>query len=68
MGVVISGACGRITRVRLGGDGGGGAERQATRPGCVTAVEPIPDGRLLLGTVFGQDPFTVVSAVDLFGR
>ena len=65
-GEVISGACGRITRVRLAGDGGDAAERQVSRPGCVTAIERLPDGRFLLGTVFGDEPFTIVSEQALF--
>ena len=65
-GVVYSGACGRVTRVRLAGDGGDAAERQATRPGCVTAIERLPDGRFLLGTVFGDEPFAVLGESDLF--
>ena len=67
-GVVISGACGRMTRVRLIGDGGDAAERQLPRPGCVTAIEELPDGRLVLGTVFGGETFSVTSEQDLFDR
>lgn len=66
--VVISGACGRITRVVLAGDGGDAAERQVARPGCVTAVERLPDGRLILATVLGTESFEVVSDDALFER
>jgi Glucose / Sorbosone dehydrogenase len=66
--VVISGACGRITRVALAGEGGDADERQVARPGCVTAIERLPDGRLILGTVLGDDPFEVVGDDALFER
>ncbi len=66
-GVVISGACGRITRVGLDPEGGDAVERQVQRSGCVTAIEPMPDGRLLLATVLGDDPFVVTTEADLFG-
>ena len=65
-GVVISGACGRLTRVALHVEGGDASERQVTRPGCVTAIERLPDGRLLLGTVLGADPFEIIGADALF--
>lgn len=64
--VVISGACGRITRVGLTHGGGDASERQVTRPGCVTAIAELPDGRLLLGTVLGGEPFVVIDEEDLF--
>ena len=64
--VVISGACGRVTRVVLDVDGGDASERQVTRPGCVTAIERLPDGRLLLATVLGEEPFEIVGADALF--
>lgn len=66
--VVISGACGRVTQVELGGAGGDALERQVSRPGCVTAVERMPDGRLILATVLGETPFEVAIEDDLFGR
>ena len=64
--VVMSGACGRVTRVALGGDGGDASETQVRRTGCVTAIERLPDGRLLLGTVLGGEPFVVIGEEDLF--
>jgi glucose/arabinose dehydrogenase len=64
--VVISGACGRLTRVVLSGDGGDASERQVSRPGCVTAVERLPDGRLMLATVLGEQPFEVIGTDALF--
>ena len=65
-GVVYSGACGRVTRVRLAGEGGDAAERQASRPGCVTGIERLPDGRFILGTVLGDNPLVVTTEADLF--
>ena len=47
-------------------EGGDAVERQVTRPGCVTAIERLPDGRLILGTVLGPDPFEVIGADALF--
>jgi len=67
-GVVISGACGRLTRVALDAEGGDASERQVTRPGCVTGIEPLPDGRLILATVLGADPFEILDADALFER
>jgi hypothetical protein len=67
-GVVISGACGRITRVSLDPGAGDADEDQVQRDGCTTAVVPLPDGRLLLATVFGKDPFEVIGADALFER
>jgi Glucose / Sorbosone dehydrogenase len=64
--VVISGACGRITRVNLADGGGDAAEQQVQRSGCVTAIERLPDGRLILGTVMGDQAFAVVADGDLF--
>ena len=66
--VVISGACGRVTRVELEQVGGDAAEDTMSHPGCVTAIEPTPDGRLLLGTVLGGEPFSVTTPAELFGR
>ncbi len=66
--VVISGACGRVTRVRLTEGGGDASEQQVRRPGCTTAIEELPDGRLLLGTVLSGEPFVVTTESDLFGR
>jgi sugar lactone lactonase YvrE len=67
-GVVISGACGRITRVDLETDGGDAAERTVSHRGCTTAIELLPDGRLLLGTVLGGAVFTVIESPALFGN
>lgn len=64
---VVSGACGRITRVVLADQGGDAVERQVTRPGCVTAIEELPDDRLILGTVLGDEPFVVTTEAELFG-
>jgi glucose/arabinose dehydrogenase len=65
---VISGACGRVTRVEVNTYIGGDAvERVVPREGCVTAIEPIGEGRFLLGTVFGGDPFVVTTEEALFG-
>ena len=64
--VIISGACGRVTRVRLAEEGGDASETQVRRPGCITAIEPLPDGRLLLGTVLGGDAFVLTTEADLF--
>jgi hypothetical protein len=66
--IVVTGACGRMTRVGLTHVGGDASEKQVSRPGCVTAIEPLPDGRLLLGTVLGGDPFVVTTEADLFDR
>jgi glucose/sorbosone dehydrogenase len=66
--VIISGACGRLTRVRLDQVGGDASETQVRRPGCVTAIEPLPGGRLLLGTVLGGDPFVLTTEADLFDQ
>ena len=66
-GTVISGGCGSITRVRLEPDGGDADLRTVEHRGCVTAIEPLPDGRLLLGTVLGGEAFTVTSESALFG-
>ena len=63
---VISGACGRVTRVEIAGNGGDASENQVRRTGCVTAIERLPDGRLLLGTVLGGEPFVVIDEEDLF--
>lgn len=63
--IVVSGACGRITRVDLAGNGGDAAETEVSHPGCVTAIEPLPDGRLLLGTVLGGAPFVITTEGDL---
>ena len=49
-GMVISGSCGHVTRVRLAGDRGAVADQQVAREGCVTGVARLPDGRLVLAT------------------
>jgi sugar lactone lactonase YvrE len=66
--VVVSGACGRVTRVVLSDEGGDAQEKQISHAGCVTAVEPMTGGRLILGTVFGSDAFTVTTENELFGE
>lgn len=58
---IISGGCGMVTRVGLISASGDAVMRQADYNGCLTTIEPMPDGRLLLGTVFGQEPFRVSS-------
>jgi len=64
---IISGACGDITRLRLTTSGGDADLEQVENRGCVTAIERLPDGRLLLGTVLGGDPLRVVTEASLFG-
>lgn len=66
-GAVISGGCGSATRLRLEPDGGDADLRTVDHRGCMTAIEPMPDGRLLLGTVLGDEAFTVISESALFG-
>ena len=65
--VVISGGCGIVTRVDLVSDNGDAEIDEADHRGCLTALEPISDGRLMMGTVFGSDPFTVTTESELFG-
>jgi hypothetical protein len=65
---VISGGCGGITRVDLTSESGDAVVDEADHPGCVTTIAPMPDGRLLLGTVLGPEPFSVTTEEDLFGR
>lgn len=64
---VLSGGCGMVTRVNLVSETGDADVREADYPGCLTAIEPMPDGRLLLGTVFGKAPFRVVTEAGLLG-
>jgi hypothetical protein len=66
--VVISGACGRITRVELNFEGSDAVERTVQRTGCTTAIEPVGDGRYLVGTVLGGDPFVVTTEPGLMGN
>jgi len=66
-GTIISGGCGMITRLRLTADGGDADLDQVDHRGCVTAIEPMPDGRLLLATVLGERPLRVVTEASLFG-
>lgn len=66
--IVISGGCGRVTYVDLGSDSGDAVVRERPHVGCLTAIEPMPDGRLLLGTVLGADPFQVMTEADLLDR
>jgi hypothetical protein len=67
-GHVVSGGCGMVTRVDLVSETGDAAVREADYQGCLTAIEPLPDGRLLLGTVLGPDPFRVMTEDALLGR
>jgi Glucose / Sorbosone dehydrogenase len=64
-GVAISGGCGGLTRVDLAA-GGEAPEDYVVRPGCVTSIEPLPDGRFIVGTVLGNDPLEVLDLVALF--
>jgi hypothetical protein len=66
-GTVISGACGDITRLRLDTRSGDADLEQVDNRGCVTAIERLPDGRLLLGTVLGGQPIRIVTEASLFG-
>lgn len=66
-GYVISGGCGSVTRVKLTTDTGDAIVREAKYSGCLTTIEPMPDGRLLLGTVVGPIPFQVMTEDDLVG-
>jgi Glucose / Sorbosone dehydrogenase len=66
-GTIISGACGDITRLRLDTQAGDADLEQVDNRGCVTAIERLPDGRLLLGTVLGGQPIRVVTEASLFG-
>lgn len=65
---ILSGGCGMVTEVDLVSDTGDAVVRQADYPGCLTTIEPIPDGRLLIGTVFGDDPFRLITRDELVGR
>lgn len=66
--VVISGGCGMVTRVDLVSTTGDAVIDEVDYGGCLTAVEPMPDGRLLLGTVLGAEPFRVSTEAELFGE
>lgn len=66
--IVISGGCGTVTRVDLVTDTGDAAIRTRSRAGCLTAIEPTPDGRLLLGTVYGERAFAVTTDAELLGE
>jgi hypothetical protein len=63
--VVISGGCGTVTRVGLESDTGDALVRTRPYPGCLTAIEPTPDGRLLLGTVLGEGAFSISTEARL---
>jgi hypothetical protein len=63
--VVISGGCGTVTRVDLASDTGDAGVRTRNHSGCLTAIEPMPDGRLLLGTVLGEIAFSVRTEAQL---
>ncbi len=63
--VVISGGCSVVTRVNLVSETGDADIREAGSQGCLTTIEPMPDGRLLLGTVLGPEPFSVKTADEL---
>lgn len=66
-GIVLSGGCGLVTRVDLVNDSGDARLARASYGGCLTAIEPMPDGRLLLGTVIGSPPFQIVTEAELLG-
>ena len=63
---VTSGGCGIVSRVGLVSHTGDARVDQAEFTGCLTVIEPMPDGRLLLGTVFGDVPFRVATPDELF--
>jgi Glucose / Sorbosone dehydrogenase len=65
---VLSGGCGIVTEVDLVSESGDAAVLEADYSGCLTAIEPMPDGRLLLGTVFGDEAFRVMTRDQLLGR
>ena len=65
---VLSGGCGAMTFVNLVSETGDAVVRETEHAGCVTTIEPMPDGHLILGTVLGPDPFSVVAEDDLMGR
>lgn len=64
---IISGACGSVTRLSLASESGDADLDEVDNRGCVTAIERLPDGRLLLGTVLGGQPIRVVTEASLFG-
>lgn len=66
--VVISGGCGIVTRVDLVSETGDANVREADYSGCLTVIEPLPDGRLMLGTVLGAEPFQVMTESALMAR
>jgi hypothetical protein len=66
--IVISGGCGTVTRVDLVSETGDAVVRSRGHAGCLTAIEPMPDGRLLLGTVYGDAAFAVTTESDLVGE
>ena len=65
--VVLSGGCGTVTRVNLVSDTGDAVVRSRDYAGCLTAIEPMPDGRLLLATVLGPEAFRVTTEAELMG-
>lgn len=65
---VLSGGCGMVTEVDLVSENGDAAVVEADYSGCLTVIEPMPDGRLLLGTVFGGDAFSVTTRAALMGQ
>ncbi|MEO6578315.1 MAG: PQQ-dependent sugar dehydrogenase [Candidatus Limnocylindria bacterium] len=66
--VILSGGCGRVTWVDLKTTSGDALVREIPNPGCVTAIERMPDGRLVLGTVFAGTPFRVTTEDELLDR
>jgi hypothetical protein len=64
--VVTSGGCGIVTQVNLVSQSGDAVVDEVEYRGCLTVIEPMPDGRLLLGTVFGGEPYRVVQPSELF--
>ena len=66
--IVLSGGCGRITWVDLTSETGDALVREVPWSGCATTIEPMPDGRLLIGTVYGEAPFQVIAEDELLDR
>lgn len=65
---VISGACGRVTYVDLTSADGDAVVRETQHAGCMTAIAPMSDGRFLIGTVLGPEPFEVLTEAALTGQ
>jgi Glucose / Sorbosone dehydrogenase len=64
-GTVISGGCGGLTVLQLDEQQGDASDRRASRSGCLTAIDQLPDGRLIVGTVLGGEPFSITTEAEL---